>query len=53
MKKEIKQLANDLELVGNVRRAFIAKMKASTTLMCKNDWNQFYAVADIIMQKYM
>jgi hypothetical protein len=52
MIKEIKHLADDLELVGNVRRAFIAEMKSLVASMRKNDWDQFYAVADVIMQKY-
>jgi hypothetical protein len=52
MKKAIKELAEDHELVGNVRRAFIVEMKLLVSLMRKNDWDQFYAVADVIIQKY-
>ena len=52
MIKEIKNLADDIELKGNKRKAFIAEMKAAIVLMRKNDYDQFYAIADIIMQKY-
>jgi hypothetical protein len=52
MKKEILNLANDLSLKGDKRKAFINEMKSLTTLMRKNDWKQFYNISDTIMQKY-
>jgi hypothetical protein len=52
MKKEILNLADDLSLKGSKRKAFIAEMISSLILMRENDYNQFYAVADVIMQKY-
>lgn len=52
MINEIKNLADDIALKGNKRKAFINEMKLAVSLMRKNDYDQFYAVADIIMQKY-
>lgn len=52
MKNEIKNLADDLELKGARRKAFIAEMTSATALMRTDDFDQFYAVADVIMQKY-
>ena len=52
MKKQILNLANDLFLKGTKRKAFIAEMISSVVLMRENDYDQFYAVADVIMQKY-
>ena len=52
MKKEILNLADDLFLKGSKRKAFISEMKSLVVLMRKNDHDQFYAVADVIMQKY-
>lgn len=52
MNTEIKNLADDLELKGDKRKAFIAEMKSSVALMRKDDFDQFYSVADVIMQKY-
>ena len=52
MKKEILNLADDLFLKGTKRKAFIAEMISAVVLMRKNDYDQFYAVADVIMQKY-
>lgn len=52
MKKQILNLADDLFLKGNKRKAFINEMESLVVLMCEDDWGQFYAVADIIMQKY-
>lgn len=52
MEKEILNLADDLFLKGPKRKAFIAEMVSVTVLMRKNDYDQFYAVADVIMQKY-
>lgn len=53
MIKEIKNLADDAELTGVKRKAFILEMKSSVALMRKGDFDQFYAVADVVMQKYM
>ena len=52
MKKQIKHLADDLFLRGNKRKAFITEMESCVALMREDDFDQFYAVADIIMQKY-
>lgn len=52
MINEIRHLADDIELRGNKRKAFIAEMKSAVALMRDNDYDQFYAVADVIMQKY-
>jgi hypothetical protein len=53
MKNEIKNLAEDLELTGVKRKAFILEMKSLVALMREDDFDQFYDVADVIMQKYM
>ncbi len=52
MRKEIKNLADDLFLKGNKRKAFILEFESAVVLMRENDFDQFYAFADIIMQKY-
>lgn len=52
MKKEILNLADDLFLKGNKRKAFIIEMMSSMVLMREDDYDQFYAIADIMMQKY-
>jgi hypothetical protein len=52
MNQEIKNLADDLELKGDKRKAFTAEMKSLVVLMREDDYDQFYAVADTIMQKY-
>jgi hypothetical protein len=52
MKQEILNLADDLELSGDRRKAFIAEVKSAVALMRKDDFDQFYAVADVIMEKY-
>ena len=52
MKQEILNLADDLDLKGVKRKAFIAEMTSAVVLMRENDYDQFYAVADAIMQKY-
>lgn len=52
MKQEILNLADDLELSGTKRKAFVAEMESATALMRKDDFDQFYAVADVVMQKY-
>lgn len=52
MKKEILNLADDLSLTGTKRKAFVLEMASAVVLMRENDYDQFYAIADIIMQKY-
>ena len=52
MKKQILIIADDLFLKGNKRKAFIAEMISSVVLMRDDDYDQFYAVADVIMHKY-
>ena len=52
MKKEIKNLADDLFLTGNKREAFILEFQSAVALMREDDFDQFYAFADIIMQRY-
>ena len=54
MFKEIENLADDCELEDNSskREAFILEFKSAVTLMREDDFDQFYAFADIIMQKY-
>ncbi len=52
MKKAIREIADDWELKGAKRKAFIAEMESAVALMRKNDFDQFYAVADVIMGKY-
>jgi hypothetical protein len=54
MFEEIENLADDLELEDNSskREAFILEFKSAIALMREDDFDQFYAFADIIMQKY-
>ena len=54
MKKEILNLADDLFLVDGSpkRNAFILEFQSAVALMREDDFDQFYAFADIIMQKY-
>jgi hypothetical protein len=52
MKNEIKNLADDLELKGTKRKAFVSEMESAVALMREDDFDQFYAVADVVMQKY-
>jgi len=52
MKIEIKNLADDIELKGDKRKAFIAEMESALPLIREGDFDQFYAIADVIMQKY-
>jgi prephenate dehydrogenase len=54
MKEQILHLADDICLKNNSpkREAFIKEFESATVLMRENDWDQFYAFADIIMQKY-
>jgi hypothetical protein len=54
MKEQILHLADDIFLKDNSpkREAFIKEFESATILMREGDWDQFYAFADIIMQKY-
>ena len=54
MKDEILNLADDLFLEDESakREAFIKEFESAVALMREDDFNQFYAFADIIMQKY-
>ena len=54
MKEEILNLADDLFLEDNSieREAFINEFEEAVALMREDDFDQFYAYADIIMQKY-
>ena len=52
MRNEILNLADDLFLESTKRDAFIKEFESAVVLMRKDDFDQFYAFADIIMQKY-
>jgi len=54
MFEQIEYLADDIELVDNTskREAFILEFQSAVALMREDDFDQFYAFADIIMQKY-
>jgi hypothetical protein len=54
MKEEILNLADDLFLEdeSTKREAFIKEFESAVALMREDDFDQFYAFADIIMQKY-
>ena len=54
MKKEILNLADDCGLIdGSAKQdAFILEFQSAVVLMREDDFDQFYAFADIIMQKY-
>jgi hypothetical protein len=54
MKDEILNLADDCLLEDDTpkREAFIKEFESAVALMREDDWDQFYAFADIIMQKY-
>ena len=52
IKEQINHLANDIFLSGSKRKAFILEMHSMTQLMREDDWDQFYNIADIVMQKY-
>jgi len=54
MKHQIVNLADDLFLEDNSgkRKAFIKEFESALELMREGDWDQFYAFADILMQKY-
>jgi len=51
-KEQINHLANDIFSSGSKRKAFILEMHSMTQLMREDDWDQFYNIADIVMQKY-
>ena len=53
MKNEIINLADDIELENDRREAFIEEMNSIIPLIREGDYDQFYAIADVIMQKYM
>ena len=46
--------ADDIELEDDSpkRDAFILEFQSAVKLMRRNDWNQFYSFADVIMQRY-
>jgi hypothetical protein len=54
MFEEIENLADDCELEDNSskREAFTLEFKSAVALIREDDFDQFYAFADIIMQKY-
>ena len=54
MFEQINHLADDIELIDNTpkREAFISEFQSAVALMREDDFDQFYAFADIIMQKY-
>ncbi len=54
MFEEIINLADDLELGDDTpkRDAFILEFQSAVALMREDDFDQFYAFADIIMQRY-
>jgi nitroimidazol reductase NimA-like FMN-containing flavoprotein (pyridoxamine 5'-phosphate oxidase superfamily) len=54
MKEEILNLADDLFLEDESakREAFIKEFESVVALIREDDWEQFYAFEDIIMQKY-
>jgi hypothetical protein len=52
MKKQILHLSNDLFLKGTKRKSFIAEMTSLVVLIREDDYDQFYAIADVVMQKY-
>ena len=51
---EIENLADDCQLDDNTskRESFVLEFKSAVALMREDDFDQFYAFADIIMQKY-
>ena len=54
MFEQIENLADDCGLDDNTskREAFVLEFKSAVALMREDDFDQFYAFADIIMQKY-
>jgi glutathione synthase/RimK-type ligase-like ATP-grasp enzyme len=52
--EQIVHLADDIELGDDTpkRDAFILEFQSAVKLMRNDDWDQFYAFADIIMQRY-
>jgi len=49
---EIEHLADDIDLEGHERKQFISEMLKEITTISKNDWDKFYNIADVVMQKY-
>jgi len=52
MIKEIKNLADDIELSGKQRQTFINEMKEAISKIDKDDYKKFYKIADKMMNKY-
>jgi len=52
MNQEINNLADDLELEGNVRGEFITEMTSLIASLDDDDYDQFYDLADTVMQDY-
>ncbi len=52
MKQEIKNLADDLELKGDRRKEFVAEMMNEIAVISDNDYDRFYAIANVVMQKF-
>jgi hypothetical protein len=52
--EEILNLADDIALGDDTpeRDAFISEFQSAVKLMREDDFDQFYAFADIIMQRY-
>jgi hypothetical protein len=52
--EEILNLADDITLGDDTpeRDAFISEFQSAVKLMREDDFDQFYAFADIIMQRY-
>jgi len=52
--EQIVHLADDIELGDDTpkRDAFILEFQSAVKLMRNDDWDQFYAFADVIMQRY-
>ena len=53
MKNKIINLADDIELEDDRRKMFIEEMNSIIPLIREDDYDQFYAIADVIMQKHM
>ena len=52
IKEQINHLADDIFLSDSKRKAFILEMHSMVQLMREDDWDQFYNIADVVMQKY-
>ena len=53
MKNEILNLADNIELEGDKRKMFIEEMEWIMSVMKKPNYEDFYDVVDIVMQKIM